>query len=80
MDLIQVGDTILPRDSIMNDNKQWKDRFIFTSPSSGKDYTIARRKTTDEWSCSCWAWRKKRTCKHLRALGLEKSREGIREI
>jgi hypothetical protein len=80
MDLVQIGDTIIPRRNIKSDNAQWKSRFEFTSVSSGKKYIIAQRKTTEEWSCSCWQWRKKRTCKHLKELGLVNSRDPVRGI
>lgn len=51
---------------LMPDNDQWKNRFTVPSTSKpGEVYTVAQRHGDESWGCSCWAWRRKRTCKHL---------------
>jgi len=51
---------------LMPDNAQWTNRFTVPSTSKfGEVYVVAQRQGDHSWGCSCWAWRRKRTCKHL---------------
>src|SRR5262245_11089707 len=51
---------------LMPDNDQWTNRFTVPSTSKpGEVYVVAQRHGDQSWGCSCWAWRRKRTCKHL---------------
>lgn len=48
------------------DNAQWTNRFMVPSTSKpGEYYRVAQRKDDGTWGCDCWAWRRKRQCKHL---------------
>ena len=67
----QAGALALPRGAIkLPDNKQWTNRFEVKSETSDRVYTIAQNKAKGHWGCSCPSWRTRRTCKHLKALGL----------
>lgn len=57
------------------DNGQWMNRFEIKSESSGRIYVIAQHKTKLHFGCSCPAWRTKRKCKHLEAIGLPQHEE-----
>ena len=52
------------------DNDQWENRFEIHSESSDRVYTIAQHKKKRHWGCSCPAWRIRRSCKHLKTIGL----------
>jgi len=52
------------------DKDQWQNRFEIRSETSNRVYIIAQHKTKKHWGCSCPAWRTRRYCKHLRAIGL----------
>jgi hypothetical protein len=54
--------------SILPDNAQWQNRFEIESQTSDKLYTIAQRKSSGEWACSCFGWIRFRKCKHLTAI------------
>jgi hypothetical protein len=47
------------------DNEQWKHRIEIRSESSTRLYTVAQRKSSGEWGCSCMGWKRYRHCKHL---------------
>jgi hypothetical protein len=51
---------------LMVDNAVWTNRFQIVSPSSGKRYIIAQRKTDNVWGCECVGWIHHRKCKHLK--------------
>jgi hypothetical protein len=61
----QIGTGTMP------DNDQWTNRFTCHSRSSSAVYTVAQRKTSGEWGCSCPGWTRhvdakgRRKCKHL---------------
>jgi hypothetical protein len=55
---------------VLPDNSQWENRFEIKSESSGRVYIVAQHKALRYWGCSCPAWRTRRTCKHLKAIGL----------
>jgi hypothetical protein len=66
----------LPRGAVkLPDNKQWTNRFEIKSESSGRVYIVAQNKAKGHWGCSCPSWRTRRTCKHLKALGLPELEE-----
>jgi hypothetical protein len=66
----------LPRGAVrLPDNKQWTNRFEIKSESSDRVYTVAQNKAKGHWGCSCPSWRTRRTCKHLKALGLPELEE-----
>ena len=52
------------------DNDQWENRFEIKSESSNRIYIVAQHKRLRYWGCSCPAWRTRRTCKHLKSIGL----------
>jgi len=52
------------------DTDEWQFRFTIQSESSNRLYTIAQHKRKKHWGCSCPAWRTRRKCKHLQALGI----------
>lgn len=58
------------RDVKLADNAQWTNRFEITSESSDRVYVVSQNKDRRHWGCSCPAWRTRRACKHLDALGL----------
>ena len=65
------GALALPDGAVrLPDNKQWTNRFEIKSESSDRVYTVAQNKAKGHWGCSCPSWRTRRTCKHLKALGL----------
>ena len=48
------------------DNAQWTNRFMVPSTSKPDTYyRVAQRKTDGSWGCDCWAWKRRRKCKHL---------------
>ncbi len=49
---------------------QWDDRREIKSETSGRIYTVSRRISTGMYECSCPGWKSRRTCKHLRTMGL----------
>lgn len=59
-----------PGTEMLPDNKQWMNRFEIKSETSDRLYIIAQHKDKGHWGCSCPAWRTRRKCKHLKALGL----------
>lgn len=60
-----------PESELLPDTSQWHNRFTYPSESTDVAYVVAQNRTTGAWGCSCPRWRFKRTCKHLRNLGLE---------
>jgi len=52
------------------DNAQWRNRFEIKSESSDRIYTVSQNILKHHWGCSCPAWRTRRSCKHLEAVGL----------
>ena len=52
------------------DNDQWQLRFNVKSETSDNLYTIAQNKKKRHWGCSCFAYRRYRKCKHLKACGI----------
>jgi hypothetical protein len=52
------------------DNNQYTNRFEIRSSSSNRVYIVAQHKTGRWWSCSCPGWISRRSCRHLKALGL----------
>lgn len=52
------------------DNDQWTWRFEIRSETSDRIYVVSQHKKLKHWGCSCPAWRTRRTCKHLTAIGL----------
>lgn len=51
-------------------NDQWENRFEIKSESSDRIYVVAQNIKKRHWGCSCPAYRTRRYCKHLAALGL----------
>lgn len=49
---------------------QWADRIEIKSSSSSRIYVVARNVDTNAWGCSCPGWKARRTCKHLKSMGL----------
>jgi hypothetical protein len=48
------------------DNHQWTNRFLVPSTSKPDTYyRVAQRKTDGVWGCDCWAWKRRRACRHL---------------
>ncbi len=60
----------IPRNSKLEENGQWKNRFEIRSESSNRVYIVAQNKSKGFFGCSCPGWRIHRSCKHLMALGL----------
>lgn len=60
----------IPREVALPDNSQWTNRFEINSESSDRVYIVSQNKQKRYWGCSCPAWRVRRYCKHLDALGL----------
>lgn len=52
------------------DDKVWENKFQIRSESSNRLYTVSQNIKGRFWGCSCPAWRTRRSCKHLRAIGL----------
>lgn len=51
---------------ILSDNAAYTNRFKVPSASNpDNEYTIAQRKKSKEWCCSCRGWIIHRHCKHL---------------
>lgn len=57
-------------DVTLPDTDQWQLRFEVKSESSDRLYVIAQNKKKRFWGCSCPAWRTRRYCKHLAAVGV----------
>ena len=75
-----VGELALPSGAVrLPDNKQWTNRFEIKSETSDRVYTVAQNRAKGHWGCSCPSWRTRRTCKHLKALGLPEL-EGASQI
>ena len=55
---------------VLPDNSQYTNRFESKSASSNRVYVVAQHKTSRWWACSCPGWICRRSCKHLKALGL----------
>ena len=60
----------IDRAAALPDNSQWQLRFEIESETSNRVYVVSQHKIKKHWGCSCPAWRTRRTCKHLNALGL----------
>jgi len=61
----------IPRGSIvLPDKGQWIHRFHIKSETSDRLYTVAQHAEKRHWGCSCPAWRTRRYCKHLKAIGI----------
>lgn len=61
----------IPRSAVMlPNNDQWENRFEIRSESSNRVYVVAQNIKRRHWGCSCPSYRVRRTCKHLRAIGL----------
>ena len=58
------------RGAILEDNRQWTNRFQVHSETSDRVYIVAQHKTSRFWGCSCFGWIRFHHCKHLRTLGL----------
>lgn len=58
----------LAQKSVLEDNKQWTNRFEVRSESSNRIYVIAQHKTGRYWACSCPGWIRFKHCKHLETL------------
>jgi hypothetical protein len=61
---------IAPGAVMLPDNDQWTNRFEIRSESSNRVYTVSQHKTKKHWGCSCPGWRTRRSCKHLKAVGV----------
>lgn len=53
-----------------DNDKQWENKFFIRSESSDNLYTVSQHINGRYWGCSCPAWRTRKRCKHLRAIGL----------
>jgi len=60
----------IPRAVALPDNTQWTNRFNIQSETSDRVYVVAQNIKRRHWGCSCPAYRTRRHCKHLDALGL----------
>lgn len=58
----------IPGAVMLPDNQQWQNRFEVKSETSTRLYTVAQNKATGRFGCSCFGWKRWRTCKHLDAL------------
>lgn len=52
------------------DNSEWTNRFEIFSETSDRVYVIAQHKKKGHFGCSCPSWRVRRSCKHLKNLGI----------
>jgi len=52
------------------DDKVWENKFYVKSESSDRLYVVSQNIKKRHWGCSCPAYRTRRQCKHLRAIGL----------
>jgi hypothetical protein len=52
------------------DNDQWTNRFEIKSESSNRVYIVAQNKKKKHFGCSCPGYKRHRTCKHLKTIGL----------
>jgi hypothetical protein len=57
----------IPADIALPDKGQWQFRFEVRSETSDSVYVVAQNKSGKWWGCSCFGWRRYRTCKHLAA-------------
>ncbi len=53
-----------------DNDKVWENKFFVKSESSDRLYVVSQNIQKRHWGCSCPAWRIRRQCKHLRAIGL----------
>lgn len=61
----------IPAQSLrLPDGDQWQYRFEIHSETSDRVYVVSQNKKKKHWACSCPAYRTRRTCKHLIAIGL----------
>jgi hypothetical protein len=60
----------ISKEVALPDNAQWQFRFEIQSESSDRIYIVSQHKERKHWGCSCPAWRTRRTCKHLNAMGI----------
>ncbi len=60
----------IPKGAKLPDNDQWQHRFEIRSETSNRVYKISQNKKKKHWACDCPAWRTRRSCKHLQAIGL----------
>lgn len=48
---------------------RWVDKWLITSPSSGKEYVVSLAEDGETYGCSCPHWIYRRgTCKHIRMV------------
>ncbi len=62
-------DSRLPKPPPDND-KVWENKFFVKSESSDNLYVVSQNIKGRWWGCSCPSWKVRRTCKHLKAIGL----------
>ena len=55
---------------VLPDNAAYCNRFEVKSQTSNSVYIIAQSKKGRWWSCECPGWRRHRTCKHMKSVGL----------
>lgn len=60
----------IPKEVSLPDSDQWQNRFEIRSESSDRIYIVSQNIKKKHWACSCPAWRTRRKCKHLEAIGL----------
>jgi len=53
---------------LLPDNQQYTNRFEVHSETSDRVYTMAQRKSSGQWCCSCPGWIRHRHCKHISAV------------
>jgi hypothetical protein len=54
--------------TVLDDNKNYKNRFEVKSETSESVYVIAQTKKSGIWTCSCFGFRRHRHCKHLDSI------------
>lgn len=67
---MEVPTIYIRKDLSLPDTDHWQLRFTVESETSERLYTIAQHKTKKHWGCTCPGWKRHRTCKHLKALGI----------
>jgi hypothetical protein len=60
----------IPNDVALPDKGEWQYRFNIKSESSNRLYVIAQHKEKKHWGCSCPSWITRRSCKHLKEMGI----------